>query len=146
MNLYHVVMLVTGITVGTVGAVYYIKNKLKSDSTFSVPTVDDLIARQRICNKMTLAIAVNWVQEQQEQFKNAELIFIIGKINEKNINMFTTDRSMLGKLDADKYLVLLAVEKEKNLPLAIQLMNFGSVEEDLEKMLQEDGYCVIENK
>ena len=62
------------------------------------------------------------------------------------MSMFTTDRSVLTKLDVDKYLFLLAVKKEKKLPLAVQLINFGSVEEDLEKMLQEDGYCVIEDK
>lgn len=146
MSFYHWFMLAVGVAVGTSAAVCYIKKKKKSDSSFSIPTVDELIVRQKVCNEMTLAIAVNWVQEQQEKFKDTEMLYIIGKINEKNMSMFTTDRSVLTKLDVDKYLFLLAVKKEKKLPLAVQLINFGSVEEDLEKMLQEDGYCVIEDK
>ena len=146
MSYYHWVMLAVGVVAGTAAAVYYLKKKKKADSSFSIPTVDELIARQKVCNEMTLATAVNWVQEQQEKFKGTELLYIIGKINEKNVNMFTTDRSVLTKLDTDKYLFLLAVEKERKLSLAVQLINFGSVEQDLEKMLQEDGYCVIEDK
>lgn len=146
MSFYHWMMLAVGVAAGTAAAVYYIKKKKKTDSSFSIPTLDELIARQKVCNKMTLDIAVKWVEEQQAQFNDTELLFVIGKVNEDTVKMFTADLSVLTKLDAGKYLFLLAIEKEKKTPLAIQLINFGSVEENLEKMLQEDGYCIIEDK
>lgn len=145
MNLYHWVALTVGVVAGASVVMYHIKKKRKQNPYFSVPTMNELIEHQKVCNEMTLAIAVNWVQEQKEQFKNMELLYIIGKVNENTVNMFTMDCTVLKTLDADRYIFLLAVEKEKKLPVAIQLVNLESVEEELEKMLKEDGYCVIED-
>lgn len=146
MQVYHWVMLGVGVLVGAAAAIFYWKHSQKSRSSVSIPTVDELIEQQKVCHEMTLAIAVSWVQEQQEQFNGLELLYIVGNVNEDTVKMFTTDRSVMTRLDAGKYMFLLAVEREKKTPVAVQLVNFESLEDALEEMLEEDGYCVIEDR
>lgn len=146
MQVYHWVMLGVGVLVGAAAAIFYWKHSQKSRSSVSIPTVDELIEQQKVCHEMTLAIAVSWVQEQQEQFNGLELLYIVGNVNEDTVKMFTMDRSVMTRLDAGKYMFLLAVEREKKTPVAVQLVNFESLEDALEEMLEEDGYCVIEDR
>lgn len=146
MQVYHWVMLGVGVLVGATAAIFYWKRSQKSRSSVSIPTVDELIEQQKVCHEMTLAIAVSWVQEQQEQFNGLELLYIVGNVNEDTVKMFTTDRSVMTRLDAGKYMFLLAVEREKKTPVAVQLVNFESLEDAIEEMLEEDGYCVIEDR
>lgn len=139
------IFVVIGAATGLVLGILRIRHKRSSKCPVSIHPLEQLLRRQRVCNELTSDFVADWADEQRKQFEKWQLVFLIGRVTEKTLPMFTTDRSMAQGMDAASYLFMAAINKEVKLPVAVQLINCTKMDETLAELLGDDEYRLLTN-
>lgn len=124
-----------------VGSMYGLAKYL--DAKTSVEKEDRLVRRKAVCNRLDMGYVTNWAQKMQEVY-GLGTCYLISRVNRKTKGLLAQD-IISEEMDVRKYVILVALNEEKHLPLEILLVNFNVLDEELISLMGDEGFFIIKN-
>ncbi len=126
------------------------KNEDGSEETvpYSEPvpkrSFDELIANQYVCDELNGQDLTEWFKEKSAE-KSDPVIFIIARLTNKNAKILSLE-PIPPALDRDHALLQAVVKKDTYDVVAVRMVSFHTVQKELEEMLEQDDFIVVEDK
>lgn len=133
----------TGIIVGGVVAWSLIR-KLKINTNKVQASKDDvtkLVENQLICDDLDIGNLVLWFKNNASK-ANGNAVFFLAKPSAETKKMFAIT-GKIDQLDSESNLIQVVVDKQKNFPVAMRLVSYNTLPEQLSNQLKSKNYIII---
>lgn len=134
--------LAMGVVLGIcIGGWYWVKHrKPKGSSLFMF---QDLISNQVVMDTANGRVLAAWFRENAKAAKGKP-VFFLAKPCAQTVGMFGLD-AIPEELDITHNLLQVVVDEAEKLPVAMRMVSFGTIDEDLEKSFNGQNYLVVKS-
>ena len=132
-----IIAVVAGVGVG-------IFKVVKSNSIEDPNSFDNLVKNQTVCDELRIAELKNWFLTNRSLAKG-NAVFFLAKPCAETSQMFALSHTP-SSLDKDHSLLQVVVDEATDLPVAIRLLSFSKLDENLSKNFTKKNYIIIDVK
>lgn len=134
--------LAVGVVIGIcAGGWYWVRHRKMNGSSLFV--FQNLISDQVVVNVANGHILAVWFRDNAAAAKGTP-VFFLAKPCSQTVEMFGLD-AIPQELDVAHNLLQVVVDKEKKLPVAMRMVSFGTIDEDLEKAFNGQNFLIVKS-
>lgn len=105
---------------------------------------DKLITDQYVCDELNGQDLTAWFREKSAE-KTDPVVFIIAKLTDKNAKILSLE-PIPPTLDRNHALLQAVVKKDTYDVVSVRMVSFNTVQKELEEMLEQEDFIVVEDK
>lgn len=141
-KIFNTLVGLTVVSGAVLGLIAFLEKLNQKEKSYNLSNFDELVKHQKTVDEMNVQEILNWVNDVKKN-TNDETIYIIAYPTKENIQKYQLT-GFPDTMDTKHNLLFLALKKRDYTPIKLQLISFGSCDENVEKLFNGDDYTILE--